>query len=80
MTVHKRSLKITPIPLRGFHGPFSELVPASRDARIRQVSRDRFQRAYNLARVIGAQHLILHTGYIPKTYPRETWIDYSVAF
>jgi hypothetical protein len=41
---------------------------------------DRFQSAYELARIIGAQHLVLHTGYIPKTYPRHRWVENSVAF
>jgi len=72
--------KIKSIPLRGFHGPFSDLAPASRDKKIQEVTRSRFQSAFELARVVGAQHIILHTGYIPKTYPRETWIENSVAF
>jgi sugar phosphate isomerase/epimerase len=72
--------KIREITLRGFHGPFSELVPASRDTKIQKVTRSRFQSAYELAKTVGAQHLILHTGYIPKTYPRESWIKNSVGF
>jgi sugar phosphate isomerase/epimerase len=72
--------RIQAIPLRGLHGPFSELIPASRDQQIRQVARSRFQRAVELATAVGAQHLVLHSGYIPKTYPRETWIGSSVAF
>jgi sugar phosphate isomerase/epimerase len=72
--------RIHAIPLRGFHGPFFELIPASRDQQIQQVVRSRFQRAVELANVVGAQHLILHTGYIPKTYSRRTWIANSVAF
>jgi sugar phosphate isomerase/epimerase len=72
--------RIQAIPLRGLHGPFSELVPASRDKQIQQVARSRFRRAIELATAAGAQHLVLHTGYIPKTYPRETWIGNSVAF
>jgi sugar phosphate isomerase/epimerase len=72
--------KIKSIPLRGFHGPFSELVPASRDKKIQEVTRSRFQSAYELAQVVRAQHIILHAGYIPKTYPRETWLANSVAF
>ena len=72
--------KIKTISLRGFHGPFSDLVPASRDKKIREVTRSRFQSAYELARIVSAQHIILHTGYIPKTYPRETWLANSVAF
>jgi sugar phosphate isomerase/epimerase len=72
--------KIRQLPLRGFHGPFSELVPASRDRKIRTVARDRFQSAYKLARVIDAQHIVLHTGYIPKTYPRDRWVQNSTGF
>jgi sugar phosphate isomerase/epimerase len=72
--------RIQAIPLRGFHGPFFELVPASRDQQIQQVVRSRFRRAVELANVGGAQHLILHAGYIPKTYSRRTWIANSVAF
>lgn len=72
--------KIKRIPLRGFHGPFSELVPASRDTRIREVARSRYESAYKIAQVVGAQHLILHTGFIPKTYPREIWIENSLEF
>jgi sugar phosphate isomerase/epimerase len=40
----------------------------------------RFESAYNLAVEIGAQHLILHAGFIPKTYPRNVWIDNSLEF
>lgn len=72
--------RIQAIPLRGFHGPFFELIPASRDRQIQQVARSRFRRAVELATVVGAQHLVLHTGYFPKTYSRRTWVDNSVAF
>ncbi len=74
------SEKIKNIPLRGFHGPFSEMVPASRDKLIAEVTRQRFDTAYRLAAVINVQHLILHTGFIPKTYPHEEWINNSVKF
>lgn len=72
--------KLGEISPRGLHGPFSDLVPASRDRQIQAVTRSRFQRAYELAQVVGAQHLILHTGYIPKTYARQAWIENSVRF
>jgi sugar phosphate isomerase/epimerase len=61
-------VKLDGISPRGLHGPFSDLAPASRDRQIKAVTRSRFQRAYELAQVVGAQHLILHTGYVPKTY------------
>jgi sugar phosphate isomerase/epimerase len=72
--------KLDRISPRGLHGPFSDLVPASRDQQIQAVTRNRFQRAYELAQAVGAQHLILHTGYIPKTYARQAWIENSVRF
>ena len=72
--------RIKDIPLRGFHGPYSELVPASRDRKVREVARSRFQDAYDLAQMVGAQHLILHSGFFPKTYPRATWIQNSLEF
>ncbi len=62
------------------HGPFSDLIPASRDPLIRQVAHDRFLHAGDLARRIGAQHLVLHSGFIPKTYPAEQWLRNSIEF
>jgi sugar phosphate isomerase/epimerase len=72
--------KVRGIPLLGMHGPFSELVPASRDPLVRGVVRTRFQQGYDLAQTIGAQHLILHSGFYPKTYPRDQWIQNSFDF
>jgi sugar phosphate isomerase/epimerase len=72
--------KIAGTPLRSCHGPFSDLVPASRDSEIRAVVRRRFDAAYRIALALRAGHLILHTGFIPKTYPRQEWLDRSVAF
>jgi len=77
---HDIASKIAPISLRALHGPFMELIPASRDRLVQGVARARFQSAYELAQVIGAQHLILHTGYFPKTYPHDTWVANSAAF
>jgi sugar phosphate isomerase/epimerase len=72
--------KLNVIPLIGLHGPFSELIPASRDPWVRQVARSRCQQGYELAQLIGAKHLILHSGYLPKTYPRDQWIQNSLNY
>lgn len=72
--------QVAGLPLVSMHGPFSELVPASRDPLIRQVTHQRFQRVCELAQLMGAQHLILHSGYIPKTYPSEQWLQNSIEF
>jgi endonuclease IV len=62
------------------HGPFSDLIPASRDQLVRQAARSRFQQGFELAKMIGAQHLILHSGFFPKTYPPDLWIQNSFIF
>lgn len=72
--------KVSAMPLLGLHGPFYELIPASRDPLVRQVARSRLQQGYELAQVIGAGHLVLHSGFLPKTYPRDKWIQNSFEF
>jgi sugar phosphate isomerase/epimerase len=72
--------KVSSLDLIGLHGPFSELVPASRDPMVREVARTRCQQGYDLALAIGASHLILHSGYFPKTYPHDEWIQNSYNF
>jgi sugar phosphate isomerase/epimerase len=68
------------LTLKSMHGAFSDLVPASRDPLIRQATRERFLQAVSLAQQMGVQHLILHSGYIPKTYPAEQWLRNSLEF
>lgn len=68
------------IQLRSVHGPFSEMVPASRDYRIAEIVNDRFSKAYEACRIIGGKHLILHTGFIPKTYLPKDWLNNSIDF
>jgi sugar phosphate isomerase/epimerase len=68
------------IQLRSVHGPFSEMVPASRDYRITEIVNDRFTKAYDACKLIGGKHLILHTGFIPKTYLPKDWLSNSISF
>jgi len=72
--------KTKDISLLSVHGPFSDLIPASRDPLIRQVAHDRYLHAGDLAHQLRAQHLVLHSGYIPKTYPGEQWLRNSLEF
>ncbi len=72
--------KLSGIACVGMHGPYSELVPASRDMLVRNATLQRFQQAYEAAKMIGASHLVLHSGYIPKTYQPEQWIQNSLVF
>ena len=68
------------LPGLSMHGPFAEMIPASQDPWVRQVAARRFQQACDIANATGAQHLILHSGYIPKTYGREKWIQNAFHF
>jgi sugar phosphate isomerase/epimerase len=72
--------KIAGVPRRSCHGPFSELVPASRDQEIVAVVRRRFDAAYRVALALKAEHLVLHSGFIPKTYLEKEWLERTVAF
>lgn len=56
-------------PVRGpvsLHGPYRSMDPASPDAKIRAVCRDRYLRALEVAHAIGAGRIVLHTGYDPN--------------
>jgi sugar phosphate isomerase/epimerase len=77
---HDLAAKIASVSPRALHGPFMELIPASRDRLVQGAARTRFESAYDVARTVDVQHLVLHTGYFPKTYPHDTWIANSVAF
>jgi sugar phosphate isomerase/epimerase len=68
------------LPFLGMYGSFSELVPASRDPLVRQAAKFRFEQAYQVAMKMGAQHLLNHSGFLPKTYPRDTWIQNTCDF
>lgn len=62
------------------HGPFTDFVPASRDVEIRRITQNRFENAYQRAREFGSCRIIYHTGFIPKTYSPEEWLENSIAF
>ncbi|MGL4737951.1 MAG: sugar phosphate isomerase/epimerase family protein [Cellulosilyticaceae bacterium] len=62
------------------HGPFFDLAPASFDSQIRCVTMARFEHAYNIARALGADRIIFHSGFIPITYYIEGWLGNSIRF
>lgn len=80
--LHKESIKqlLGGIKLRSIHGPFSDLVPASCDTKIIEVCKSRFTSAFETAKELNAQHLIFHTGFIPKTYFPKDWLNNSIKF
>lgn len=64
----------------GLHGPFFDLSPASFDTCIKAVTMKRFETAYEVAKRIGAKHIVFHTGFIPITYYIEGWLGNSIKF
>lgn len=65
---------------RALHGPFADLSSGSSDRLIRQVTKERFEFAYEQAKLLGAQHVVLHHGYVPNTNPYRGWLRRSEEF
>lgn len=63
-----------------FHGPFSELFPCAIDPRARELARDRYAQAQQLAVAYGAEKLVLHGGYLPNVYFPQWYTEQSVLF
>lgn len=66
--------------LRSVHGPFMDLVPATVDRALREVVFARFESAIVACEALGAPRLVLHSGWIPRFYPDEFWLENSLAF
>ena len=63
-----------------FHGPFSELSPCAIDPRVRKLSMERYNQAYNLMRRYGLSKMVLHGGYIPLVYFPQWYVERSIEF
>lgn len=68
------------IKSRSVHGPFADLCLGSSDKIIREVTRNRFEYAYDVAEKLKAKNLVLHHGYVPKTSYPPNWIKRSFTF
>jgi sugar phosphate isomerase/epimerase len=62
------------------HGPFYDLIPASRDRRISDVTLFRFNQSYKVADELRADHIIFHSGFVPETCPEDLWLKNSIHF
>lgn len=78
--IDKLGTELEGINRRGMHGPFWDMIPASRDSAIREAVMRRYNQAYDACGKAGATHLVLHSGYFPKTYSKNEWVANSVAF
>ena len=66
--------------VRSVHGPFMDLVPATIDSALRAVALSRFSSAIGACEALGAPKLVLHSGWFPRSYPDELWLENSIAF
>lgn len=65
---------------RSVHAPFPDLCPGSIDPLLRQIARSRFDVACNAASTAGAEHVVFHHGFVPRTSRPAGWIQRSALF
>ncbi|MBR6735258.1 MAG: sugar phosphate isomerase/epimerase [Oscillospiraceae bacterium] len=63
-----------------FHAPFNELCPFAVDPLVRDVSRRRYEQAYQTARELGINRMVVHTGHIPILYFDSFFAERSINF
>lgn len=64
----------------GIHGPFFEISPAFYDRRLREVTKLRFEMAYEVAEKMEADYIIYHSGFLHELYYPEGWLSQSILF
>ncbi len=62
------------------HGPFTEIIPASIDHRAVELGMERLQQAYQAARDLGINRMVVHSGYMPLLYFKDWHHAKSVEF
>lgn len=63
-----------------FHGPFLDLAPGSCDAKVIELTKERFENAYEAGKAFQVNQFVFHTGYMPRTYPVKYWLENVIAF
>lgn len=51
-----------------FHAPFNELFPCAIDLKVREVARERYRQAFEVAAGYGVEKIVIHSGYNPRLY------------
>lgn len=62
------------------HAPFSELSPCAIDPMVRQVTRHRLMQSVELCAHYGISRMVVHTGFIPRTYFPVWFVDQASVF
>lgn len=62
------------------HAPFAELTPCAIDPLIREVSMKRLKQAIALCRRYGVKRMVAHSGFLPRVYFPEWYLDQGAPF
>ena len=62
------------------HAPFTDLAPGATDRRIREITRDKLRRAFELAAVFQPRAIVCHLGYdeYKHSYKLSDWLRHSL--
>jgi len=63
-----------------FHAPFNELTPAAIDPLILDITRKRYNQAFDIMQGYGINKMIAHSGYMPHVYYEQWFIPKSISF
>jgi len=74
------SEKLSGVKNRLFHAPYNELFPCAIDLKARQLARDRYRQAIDLAIAYGAGKVIIHGGHNPWLYYPVWYVEQSIPF
>lgn len=72
--------KIADVQKRLLHAPFNELFPCAIDPKARELARERYMQAIKLAKLYGADKVIIHGGYNERIYYPVWYVEQSVVF
>lgn len=62
------------------HGPFTEIIPSAIDHRAVDLGLQRIEEAYAVAKALGINRMVVHTGYIPLMYHKSWHLERSIEF
>lgn len=65
---------------RVFHAPFSEIFPSAVDPMMRALAMQRLNQAFALAYSLGYRRIVVHSGYMPRVYFKEWFVERSIEF
>ncbi len=62
------------------HGPFTEIHPSAIDHMARELAMRRLNEAYDVARALGINRMVVHTGWLPFIYFKEWYVKKGAQF